>query len=130
MNQFLYLAIDIGCILIPLIASFHPKLKFYKQWKYYLPAMAIVAVVFLIWDEIFTQAGIWGFTETYLLGLTIGNLPVEEILFFVCIPYACVFTYYAVKTHWSNHPFQKATNFIGQFLLTLSFILAAMNFEK
>lgn len=73
------------------------KGSFYKTWKALAIAILIPAILFTVWDELFTQLGIWGFNPRYHTGLSIGSLPVEEILFFVCIPFACLFTYHAFK---------------------------------
>ncbi len=99
MNHYLYLLVDLGCLLIPLLFSFHPKIQFQKEWKYFFPANFIVGVLFLIWDEYFTEIGIWGFNPDYLLGYYVGELPIEEILFFFCIPYACTFTYFVLQKY-------------------------------
>jgi lycopene cyclase domain len=95
--KYLYLTINLASISVPFIASFYPKASFLKKWKWVWPAIIIPAIPFLIWDEYFTQLGIWGFNSTYLTGIFAGSLPLEEILFFVCIPYACLFTYFALN---------------------------------
>jgi lycopene cyclase domain-containing protein len=114
--KYLYLTIDLVTILFPFLFSFHSKANFSKKWKYLWVAILIPGTIFLIWDEWFTQLGIWGFNEKYLSGLYIGNLPLEEILFFICIPYACVFTYEAL-----NYLIKK--DYFDSYQQTISFAL-------
>lgn len=92
----LYLLINLGSVLVPFLFSFHPQIAFYKQWRYALPAIVLTAIPFVIWDQWFTQAGIWGFNPEYHGSIMIGDMPLEEILFFLCIPYSCLFTYWSI----------------------------------
>lgn len=124
MQQYLYLLIDFACIVIPFLFSFHPKLQFHKEWRHFFPAMIAVGMFFLIWDEIFTANGFWGFDSRYITGIKLGHLPLEEILFFVCIPYACVFTYHCFKKLLPKQPAKQLGNFFGFFLLGFSITLA------
>ena len=119
-----------ACIIIPFIASFYPKHAFYKYWKFFFKANIIVALIFIIWDYFFTKAGIWGFNYNYLIGLEIGNLPIEEILFFFCIPYACVFTYFALKHLIQNNPISNIESFITYIIIAVLFCIAIMNYDK
>lgn len=95
--KYTYLLIDFFTIIIPFIFSFHPKLKFHQTWKSFFPAVILTGIIFIAWDIYFTHLGVWGFNPTYTTGLKISNLPIEEILFFLCIPYSCVFTYHCLN---------------------------------
>jgi len=92
----LYLFLNLASISIPFLYSFEKRMRFIKYWKQVFFSISIVAFIFIIWDILFTSQGIWGFNEDYLVGFNILNLPVEEWLFFICIPYASIFTHYAV----------------------------------
>ncbi len=93
----LYLIINLGSILVPLVASFYPKAPFFKEWKWALPGIAVAGFLFIVWDVWFTKIGIWGFNDQYTTGFKWLGLPIEEWLFFLCIPYACLFTYFALN---------------------------------
>lgn len=96
-EPWLYLIINTGAISIPFIATFDRRLMFHKQWKYLFPAMLMTMALFIPWDMIKTSLGVWGFNPRYLTGVFLGNLPLEEWLFFIAIPYACLFTYHSLN---------------------------------
>ncbi len=103
----LYLWINLLTILGPLGLSFDKKVAFYKSWKSVFPAIIIVAIGFLLWDEYFTVQGIWGFNPEHLQGIYLGNLPLEEVLFFITIPYACIFIFSCIDAYFPKHKFNK-----------------------
>jgi len=57
-----------------------------------LIAIVIPAIPFLLWDALVTGAH-WHFNSLYVSGIKIINLPIEEILFFITVPFACLFTW-------------------------------------
>ena len=126
MNR-LYLIIDLLSVSVPLLYSFHPKIKFYRTWRSLFPAIFITAIIFLTWDAIFTYKAVWGFSTHYTIGISISNLPFEEIFFFICIPYSCVFTYYCLnrfyKIEWADK-----TGKIICLLFALSLLIAGFYF--
>lgn len=71
-------------------------MRFIKHWKAVFLSLTIVATIFLIWDAIFTANGVWGFNPDYHINFLIFGMPLEEWLFFFCIPYASIFIHYSL----------------------------------
>jgi lycopene cyclase domain-containing protein len=125
-----YFWINLLSISVPFLAGFDKRLKFYRNWKYLFPAMLGTMAVFIPWDVYKTASGVWGFNPDHLQGIYIFNLPVEEWLFFIAIPYACLFTYHSFeylikKDHLG--PYAKA---ITAALVLILLIVAIFNPER
>ena len=88
-----YLMVDLAAVAFPLAFSFSSRYGFGADWKKAWAAVILSAIPFLAWDMAFTRAGIWSFNPRYVLGPGFFNLPFEEALFFLCIPFSCLFIY-------------------------------------
>ena len=91
----LYLVLNIASFLIPFLYSFESRMKYIKRWKAVISSILITAIFFIIWDIIFTKIGVWSFNPLYHSGIEFFGLPIEEWLFFICIPYSSIFIHFA-----------------------------------
>lgn len=125
-----YLLVNILAIAIPFIYSFNKRLNFYKTWYAFWPAVLVTGAVFIYWDVYFTRWGVWGFNPRRLLGIELINLPLEEWLFFICIPFACVFTYHCLNVLLEKDYLGPYARFITGILIVLLLLTAAFNLNR
>ncbi len=129
-QKYTYLLINFLTILFPLILSFDKKVGFYKKWKYIAPGLLITGVLYLIWDYIFTFKNVWSFNDDYILGIKLFGLPLEEMLFFITVPFACIFIYECLICYFKLNINEKVVKLISVFLLSVSFVLALLYADR
>lgn len=130
MEKFTYLLINIGTILVPFIFSFEKRLGFSRTWKALMPALVITATFFIIWDHYLTSWGVWDFNPKYVTGIYIWGLPLEEWMFFITIPYACVFTYSSLNILLKNDPLRSSARNIFGIWFVFLLVVALSNTSR
>jgi lycopene cyclase domain-containing protein len=128
--MFSYLLINILTIGSSLLFSFEKRIRYIQYGPKVILSTLIVGIPFLIWDYVFTKNGVWGFTSDYLLGFYIFGLPLEEIMFFFCIPFASIHIYF-VYNYFSRFRFsQEAQKIIAFIIASITFTIGILNFDK
>ena len=123
----LYLTILLCVIIIPLLFSFEKSVSFFKSWKYLIPSLLITGFIFSAVDVIFASKGIWGFNSQYHSNIMISGLPVEEILFFIIVPYASIFIHYVFLFYFPGVSLtDRMTKIITLVLIALLLLIAAI----
>ena len=130
MEKYLYLLINLFTISFPLIRSFEKRIAFVKKWPALFPSILISGAFFIIWDHIFTMMGIWEFNPRYILGIYLFDLPIEEWLFFITVPFACVFIYEVLNYFFPHDVFKKVAGRLTYFLIPFFLIIGLWNLDK
>ena len=93
----LYFKILLFSFIIPFIFSFNSRIRFNRYFPPLFIALLVSAIPFIVWDIYFTYLGVWGFNTKHHSGILVSDLPLEEILFFLIIPFCFLFTYFVLK---------------------------------
>lgn len=91
----LYLLLLCGCFLVTLPLELVLGVRVYRRPLRLALTLLPVLVVYLTWDALAVHARQW--TYHRLVGAHVGNLPVEELLFFLVVPTCAVLTLEAVR---------------------------------
>lgn len=127
----LYFLLLLVSVIVPLSLSFDRRLRFYKSWKYVFPSIFAVAVIYIAFDVYFTKMNYWGFNPKYLSGIYLFQLPLEEILFFIVIPYASIFLHESILEYFPRVKLgRKFNKFLISILILTSVALIVYNHEK
>ena len=126
----LYFKLLLFTISFPLLASWDKRFNYASKFKYLFPSILITATFFIIWDIIFTKNGVWGFSETHTSNVNILSLPIEEWLFFIIIPFSCVFIYESVKYFFILDKYESLSRNILKVIGITLIIVSIINTDK
>jgi len=127
----LYLLLNILTLSIPLLLSFDKKVHFHTRWRFFFPAMILTLAVFILWDVIFANRGVWGFNVRYHGEWTLFGLPLEEYLFFITVPYASVFTIYVIAGYFPGIRLKdRQVLVVSLILISFLLVLAVVHLNR
>jgi lycopene cyclase domain-containing protein len=125
-----YILLMAGTIIVPLLLSFEKDVQYYKKWKYLFPAIIITGIFFITWDIIFEKNGVWSFNPEFLTGSYILNLPAEEWLFFLAVPFSCTFIYEVIKVKMPDYERPKFFSWFTLAIIIISLLLFIFNINR
>jgi lycopene cyclase domain-containing protein len=129
-ENYYYLGLMLFTLSYPLAQSFEHRLRYYKQWYALFPAILSMCLVFIAWDHWFTEMGVWGFNDRYIIGIYLLNLPLEEWLFFFLVPFACIFIYEVMNYYVKKDIFRPIALPLLYFLMVFCLIIGLSNLDK
>ena len=129
-ESYLYAALDILTLSIPLLRSFDRRVAYFKSFGSLFRSMLLVMLLFIPWDILFTAKGYWGFNPRYHLGMHLFGLPLEEWLFFIVVPFSCVFIYRVLNFFFPKDPPAFFAAALPKFLVWFPLGVAALNFGR
>lgn len=122
-TEYLYFYLLIFTMAYPVAQSFEKRLSFYKSFRSIILASAVMMLLFIPWDIAFTYFEVWSFNYDYTVGFRILGLPIEEWLFFICVPFACLFIYRVLIYFMPRFPSLKISSIVT---VTLGFVLCIL----
>jgi lycopene cyclase domain-containing protein len=87
----LYLALDLAVAFFPVVLSFHRRVRFLPRWPAAVLSALAAGVPFAAWDAVMAARGAWSFSTRFAGPHRILGLPPAELLFFLVVPFACLF---------------------------------------
>ena len=130
MMAYTYSAILFFTVIICFIASYDKRIYFNRHFGEFLKSAIIVAIPFIAWDIWFTAKGVWWFNTDYTLGIVLAGLPIEEWLFFICIPFSCVFTYFCFDKFFRLGWLSGFNNLIVFISVVICSVMALLHYDK
>lgn len=130
MKAYTYALILFVTVIICFIASFDKRIRFNRYFTAFLKSAILVAIPFVAWDIWFTARGVWWFNTDYTLGIVIAGLPLEEWLFFICIPFSCVFTYFCFDKFFKLDWLSGMNNLIVFVSVIVCSVMALLHHDK
>ena len=92
-----YLLVLLVCLLGTAPLEVVLRTRVYARWRRLLLTLLPVVVVFTAWDALAIRAGHWGYDPRQTSGIALGNVPLEELLFFVVVPTCSILSLEAVR---------------------------------
>ena len=89
-----YLITLLSLLALGIVIHTYFKMDLFKKTQYIYIFIVFIIIGF-VWDYVAVQRGFWTYGEG--IGIILFNLPIEEYLFYIVIPYFIIVVYRATR---------------------------------
>jgi lycopene beta-cyclase len=105
MDKYQYLLLMVACLVVTLPLEFLFGARVWRRPRLLTMALVPTVAIFVLWDLLAIARDNWTFNPDYVTGRELpGNLPIEELVFFVVIPICGLLTLEAVRRILGDEP--------------------------
>lgn len=128
--NYTYLLINLGLVLIPVILFSIKRLNFTNTSKFTILAALINVFTFSVPTEFLTQFKVIVFNPPYLTGMTLWQLPVEELLLLFILPLAGLAIYQFLNLRFPDNTLEKYSLAVSNILLGVCIAMLYFGHQK
>jgi len=96
-RHWVYAGLLVACLLGTLPLEIWLGTRVYARPRRLLLSLAPVVALFTVWDVYAISRHQWRYDGRQITGLRLGDLPIEELAFFVVVPVCSLLTFEAVR---------------------------------
>jgi lycopene cyclase domain-containing protein len=129
MEKYTFLFIDVLVFLVPMLLMLDKRFESKKTFNQLLPALVLMAVLFTVWDMVFSHLLIRTFNPSHVIGFYFLGIPFEEYLLFLLSPFAVTVMYEYMSNIVPEKMRQQNGNSFAM-ILAVIFLFLAMAFRQ
>ena len=128
--NYTYLLINLGLLLFSILVFSKKQLNFAAQSKFIILAVLINVFVFSVPTEFLTQLKVIVFNPPYLSGMTLWELPAEELLLSMLLPLSGMAVYLFLNRLFPANTLEKYSLALSNILLGVCIAMLYFGHQK
>ncbi|MBB6501355.1 lycopene cyclase domain-containing protein [Pedobacter cryoconitis] len=128
--NYTYLLINLAFLLIPVLLFSVRQLNFTEQSKFIILAVLINVFVFSVPTEFLTQLKVIAFNPSYMTGMTLWQLPVEELLLSLVLPLCGVSVYLFLNLRFPDNGPEKYSLAVSNMMIGVCIAMLYFGHQK
>lgn len=106
-----YLMIELGLLALFFLLQKHYKVRLFRTGKQLVIFWLIAFAIGVAWDWYGIARGHWIYPGSGILGIFIGVIPLEDLIFFFAVPYGILVIYRVLENAVSARRKREEKNF-------------------
>lgn len=128
--NYTFLLTDLALLILPVVLFLLDKPAFAKTGKFIILAVLINVFVFSVPTEFLTQLKVIVFNPPYLTGMTLWELPVEELLLSLILPLAGLSVYLFLNARYPDNTNDKYSLAVSNIMLGICIAMLFFGYQK